>query len=162
MDENYGPTWWSTSIPPDEAEPSDAPKTSIASVEIPQHMQAAIMSGKPAIICTIAGKEGIIKSWVKEGVWQCKNIADLPILKFLAGLSGKAGTLHPDFDNSIRQAFPPDATTRTNLVRAKMRSLIKRGLVKGCACGCRGDFELTDAGREFIDGRQGKNGGDHG
>ena len=25
---------------------------------------------------------------------------------------------------------------------AKMRRLIKKGKVKGCACGCRGDFEI--------------------
>ena len=35
--------------------------------------------------------------------------------------------------------------------RAKMRRLIKRGLVRGCGCGCRGDFEITPKGIEFID-----------
>lgn len=25
------------------------------------------------------------------------------------------------------------------------------GLLSGCACGCRGDLELTDAGRSFLD-----------
>lgn len=33
---------------------------------------------------------------------------------------------------------------------AKAKRLIKRGLLNGCACGCRGDFELTDAGRELL------------
>lgn len=27
-----------------------------------------------------------------------------------------------------------------NLVLAKLRKLVRRGLVDGCACGCRGDF----------------------
>lgn len=27
---------------------------------------------------------------------------------------------------------------------AKARRLIKRGLITGCACGCRGDYEITD------------------
>ena len=27
-----------------------------------------------------------------------------------------------------------------NVVRAKARRLIRRGLITGCACGCRGDF----------------------
>lgn len=34
-----------------------------------------------------------------------------------------------------------------NLVLAKARKLIRRGLMSGCACGCRGDFEVTAKGR---------------
>jgi hypothetical protein len=30
------------------------------------------------------------------------------------------------------------------LVIAKARKLMRRGLLEGCDCGCRGDFELTD------------------
>lgn len=36
------------------------------------------------------------------------------------------------------------------VVLAKMRGLIKRGLVSGCDCGCRGDFEITAAGRRAL------------
>jgi len=36
------------------------------------------------------------------------------------------------------------------LIRAKMGQLIKRGLVDGCACGCRGDFYITPAGNEYL------------
>lgn len=36
------------------------------------------------------------------------------------------------------------------VVRAKMKALIKRGLLGGCWCGCRGDFHLTDKGREHL------------
>lgn len=36
------------------------------------------------------------------------------------------------------------------VVRAKARKVLKRGYVTGCACGCRGDFEVTDAGRELL------------
>lgn len=32
------------------------------------------------------------------------------------------------------------------VVMAKARRLINRGLMTGCPCGCRGDFELTTAG----------------
>lgn len=31
----------------------------------------------------------------------------------------------------------------TKIVLAKARSLIRRGLMDGCACGCRGDFEVV-------------------
>lgn len=35
----------------------------------------------------------------------------------------------------------PDAPEK--VVLAKLRKLIKRGLITGCTCGCRGDFELS-------------------
>jgi hypothetical protein len=37
------------------------------------------------------------------------------------------------------------------VVIAKLRRLMTRGLVAGCLCGCRGDFELTAAGRDSLD-----------
>jgi hypothetical protein len=40
-------------------------------------------------------------------------------------------------------AHPP------KVVAAKLRKLVRRKLVTGCFCGCRGDFELTVAGREI-------------
>lgn len=36
------------------------------------------------------------------------------------------------------------------LVVAKARKLIKQGYLDGCACGCRGDFELTPKGKVFL------------
>lgn len=33
---------------------------------------------------------------------------------------------------------------------AKFRRVKKRGLVNGCDCGCRGDFELTLAGEAML------------
>lgn len=33
---------------------------------------------------------------------------------------------------------------------AKLRSLKRRNLVDGCACGCRGDFSLTEKGAKGI------------
>lgn len=41
------------------------------------------------------------------------------------------------FDICKALGNPPE-----KVVLAKLRSLIKRGLLAGCACGCRGDFEL--------------------
>lgn len=40
---------------------------------------------------------------------------------------------------------------------AKMQSMERRGLVTGCTCGCRGDFELTDKGRAALDEYRAKN-----
>lgn len=36
------------------------------------------------------------------------------------------------------------------VVLAKMKKLVKRGLVAGCACGCRGDFKVTEKGKEML------------
>ncbi len=47
----------------------------------------------------------------------------------------------------VAAAFP-DAPFK--VVAAKLSRLLKRGFVDGCDCGCRGDWELTDKGREFA------------
>jgi hypothetical protein len=36
------------------------------------------------------------------------------------------------------------------LALAKMRQMINRGVVKGCPCGCRGNFEITEKGMTEI------------
>ncbi len=36
------------------------------------------------------------------------------------------------------------------LILAKMSQLIKKGLINGCTCGCRGDFEITPKGEEYL------------
>lgn len=38
------------------------------------------------------------------------------------------------------------------VVLAKFRRVRDRGLVDGCDCGCRGDFELTPLGRALLTG----------
>jgi hypothetical protein len=40
------------------------------------------------------------------------------------------------------------------VVRAKLAALIRRGLLSGCTCGCRGDFEITAAGEALLDAPQ--------
>ncbi len=39
---------------------------------------------------------------------------------------------------------------RHSLIRAKARRTYRRGLTVGCICGCRGEFRLTPAGRDFL------------
>lgn len=76
---------------------------------------------------------------------QCKDIPDYPILEFL---HKNASNLGVQWWNLIK-AFPSQAPDK--LALAKMRVLIGRGLVSGCCCGCRGDFELTKKGREYME-----------
>lgn len=33
---------------------------------------------------------------------------------------------------------------------AKMRALVRKGLVNGCTCGCKGNFELTEKGLKVL------------
>lgn len=93
---------------------------------------------------------------------QCKDIPDAPILRFLATLPVQRvdpdghtwmtqwATSTPGYENSVTLAMPDG--TPGKMVTSKMRQLIKRGLVQGCTCGCRGDFELTAKGREWLKG----------
>ena len=82
---------------------------------------------------------------------QCKDIPDRPILEYI----GNAGQwvliwrMEPNYGLPYANDAMPEGTPY-NLVRAKMARLIKRGLVSGCTCGCRGDFELTAKGWEAI------------
>ena len=38
----------------------------------------------------------------------------------------------------------------SKVMLAKIRKLIRRGLLDGCTCGCRGDLEVTAAGADLI------------
>ncbi len=69
---------------------------------------------------------------------QAKDYPDEPILAFIS--ERKWTTWFPENENSVTKVFPPG--TPRKVVLAKMRSMIRRGLIDGCACGCRGDFRL--------------------
>lgn len=38
----------------------------------------------------------------------------------------------------------------SKLVSAKLYKLVRKGVLDGCCCGCRGDFELTDKGKALL------------
>ncbi len=75
---------------------------------------------------------------------QCKDIPTEPIVRFINGVfqDNPPGyrwcNWYDDSSLSVRNAMP--SGTPDNLVIAKMRQLVKRRLVDGCPCGCRGDF----------------------
>lgn len=77
---------------------------------------------------------------------QCKDIDEKPILKFL--FKNKICILHDDYDNSINKSFPYN--TPQKLIIAKLYKLVKRGLIDGCCCGCRGDFSITNKGVSYL------------
>lgn len=77
----------------------------------------------------------------KDGVkMQCKDIDEDKILDYLRNLpNGQSATLW-DSKYSIVRAFPEGVSEK--LIIAKMKQMIKKRLVCGCACGCRGDFTI--------------------
>lgn len=79
---------------------------------------------------------------------QCKDIPDAPVLAFLANLNGVWAFWTGNDERDIRWAMPVEAPQK--LRHAKMKMLIKRGLVGGCDCGCRGDFVITEKGRAAL------------
>lgn len=81
---------------------------------------------------------------------QCKDIPELPILEFLAKFPRfhTANWFGDNFEESVTHAMPKGINDK--LALAKMRQMIKKGLVDGCGCGCRGDFEITEKGREVL------------
>ena len=79
---------------------------------------------------------------------KCKDIPDRPILEFLAQRQGIQNTWFLGYEGDVRIAMPKD--TPDKLILGKMRILIRSGLVDGCACGCRGDFEITEKGQFWF------------
>ncbi len=82
---------------------------------------------------------------------QCKDIPDRPILELLNQSPGQwhGWTKHNAAMPSVLPAFPAGCPEK--LLLAKMGMLIRRGVVDGCACGCRGDFVITEKGREELE-----------
>jgi hypothetical protein len=106
---------------------------------------------------------------------QCKDIPERPVLEFLLkvergetywtpqpemrpGWGDKPiphtqatwywdGSYKPE--NSVVRAMPEGVTEK--LALAKMKAMVRKGLVSGCPCGCRGDFAITDLGRSTLD-----------
>lgn len=84
---------------------------------------------------------------------KCKDIPDMPILEFLMEHGGIGCTVWRQgngipYPRSALFAMPE--RTPQKLAQAKMGMLMRRGLIKGCNCGCRGDWELTDKGFKFL------------
>lgn len=81
---------------------------------------------------------------------QAKDCPDRPILEALRGFAPLWATHYDASESmpSLMTAFPQGMPEKVR--QAKMASLIRRGLVHGCACGCRGDFQITDKGLEAL------------
>jgi len=84
---------------------------------------------------------------------QCKDIPDRPILEFILSQNGNWCTWGKGYSMPTVQDAMPEGTP-SKLQMAKMAKLIKRGLVHGCPCGCRGDYTITEMGKDFLVGNK--------
>lgn len=76
---------------------------------------------------------------------QAKDVGDA---EFLAVVDRLATTDRPWVMRWQVEDEYPDLPWKVLL--AKARTLIRRGLLGGCACGCRGDYVVTPAGHAFL------------
>lgn len=81
---------------------------------------------------------------MKNGKMQAKDIDDRAVLAAVKELAG------PDDHWAMRWDLETKLGVPEKVLRAKCDALIKRKLLDGCTCGCRGDFELTRAGEEIL------------
>jgi hypothetical protein len=81
---------------------------------------------------------------------QCKDIPTRPILEFLKKSIGQwcFSFSREESERSVFWAMPEG--TPWKLGHAKMKKLVKKGFVDGCTCGCRGDYEITKKGLDYI------------
>ncbi len=70
---------------------------------------------------------------------QAKDISDERCIEAVRAAKGMGGardwSMLCDVNNVLSE-FPP------KVVQAKLAALIKKKKITGCACGCRGDFEV--------------------
>lgn len=80
---------------------------------------------------------------MKKGRVQAKDIPDREVLLFVAAERRSKAASSWEVEDQFYE-YP------TKVVRAKLAALVRRGLVSGCACGCRGDFHLLTAGKTAL------------
>jgi hypothetical protein len=72
---------------------------------------------------------------------QAKDISDEVMLAALAATRGRNGVPKWSCLWDVQRHLAP---APPKVVTAKLRSMIRRGVIGGCCCGCRGDFELVE------------------
>lgn len=91
---------------------------------------------------------------MKKGRIQCKDIPDRPILEMLSKNPEKWHNWYFDDEFDVRRAIPQGLDEK--LILAKMGMMIRRKVVAGCSCGCRGDFVITEKGQAWLEAEKEK------
>ncbi len=76
------------------------------------------------------------------------DVPERPVLEFLEKHEGLCTWGEGYSMPTVADAMPPGTPPKVQL--AKMAALMRRGLVTGCDCGCRGDFELSAKGLQEL------------
>lgn len=95
-----------------------------------------------------------------SGGFAAKDIPDVEMLQAVENARLAFGGAWAVRNRDLDPKHFPDIPMK--VCQAKRRQLIKRGLMDGCTCGCRGDFTLTDKGREYLAAANPENGGEDG
>ncbi len=99
---------------------------------------------------------------MKHGRIQAKDIDDRRVLRIISDLRAAESRERPRADEYLwRMVWDiekrlPDVPGK--VLAAKLEALVKRKLIDGCTCGCRGDFFLLPAGRAYLDTPQATDG----
>ena len=72
---------------------------------------------------------------------QTKDIPDEPVVDFIIKNGrNKRYTWFEGQENDLGKSMPEGISRK--LVLSKLRSMVRRKILDGCTCGCRGDFTL--------------------
>lgn len=72
---------------------------------------------------------------------KASDITDEPIVTAVRETRGRYGVPRWATKLDVQERLAP---VPPKVVLAKLASAIRRGVLLGCACGCRGDFEIPD------------------
>ena len=77
-----------------------------------------------------------------------RKVSKEEVLNYLAKNQGKWNLFWEIEDALGIERNPSGDPNKRHAVT--LRKLYKTGMIGGCICGCRGDFDITDKGLEFI------------
>ena len=108
--------------------------------------------------CTTAGIEPALSklryaprpSYKRAKTVQAKHVGDTrKVLQFIVDHCKTTGHLWTTYYD-LEELYPDWNKFPDKVRRAKMASLVAKGYLDGCLCGCRGDFEPQRAAYEFL------------
>jgi len=88
-------------------------------------------------------------AYKRKKTLQAKHLGTREILEFIVEFCRKTGNLWTTYYD-LEAGFPDWDKIPDGVVRAKMASLVKKGYLDGCLCGCRGDFEPQRAAYDYL------------
>jgi hypothetical protein len=79
---------------------------------------------------------------------KASDLSESAILQLLSERPGVAHTHWEAYGPMPRVYDPTHPDAPIKVLSAKLRGLVRRGVIRGCACGCRGDWQVDGASRE--------------